>query len=108
MTFASPGMLAGLVLLPALVAAYVSSRRTRARKAATLAEEGLVATDVGRKLGVRRHLPFAFLTAAIAVLIVALARPMATVDTPRREGTVVVAVDISNSMAATDVNPSRL
>ena len=58
--------------------------------------------------GWRRHLPFALFAAALALLVVALARPMATIKTPRREATVVLAIDVSNSMAATDVKPSRI
>lgn len=101
-------MLVGLLGIPVLIATYVSARRRRARRAASLAEQGLVAIDVGRRAKVRRHVPFVLFTAALAVLVVALARPMATVKTPRREGTVVLAVDVSNSMAATDVRPSRI
>jgi len=108
MTFRSPGMLAGLVLIPALVAAYVASRRRRALRAAALADQGLVTTDVGRRLRLRRHVPFALFTAALAILIVAVARPMATVKLPRREATVILDVDVSNSMAATDIKPSRI
>jgi Ca-activated chloride channel family protein len=107
-TFRSPGMLALLVLIPAVVAWYVSSRRRRARRAGTLATQGLVVADVGRRLRWRRHQPFALFTVALAVLVVALARPMATVKTPRREATVILAIDVSNSMAATDVKPSRV
>jgi Ca-activated chloride channel family protein len=108
MTFRSPGMLAALVLIPILVAAYVSSRRRRTLRAAALAAQGLVTTNVGRRQKLRRHVPFALFAAALAVLIVATARPMATVKVPRREATVVLAVDVSNSMAATDIKPSRI
>jgi Ca-activated chloride channel homolog len=108
MTFRSPGVLAALLLLPVLVAAYVSSRRGRARRADALAHQGLVTTDARKPLRWRRHVPFALFAAALAVLVVGLARPMATVKLPRREATVVLAIDVSNSMAATDVKPSRI
>jgi Ca-activated chloride channel family protein len=52
--------------------------------------------------------PFALFAIALTALVVALARPATTVRTPRREGTVVVALDVSNSMRATDVKPSRI
>jgi Ca-activated chloride channel family protein len=108
MTFRSPGLLAGLVLIPALVAAYVATRRRGARRAAVLAAQGLVTTGVGRRLNWRRHLPFALFAVALTVLVVAVARPMATVKLPRRQATVVLAVDVSNSMAASDIKPSRI
>ena len=53
-------------------------------------------------------MPFGLLLVALAALVFASARPMATITTPRREATVVLAIDVSNSMAATDVKPSRL
>jgi Ca-activated chloride channel family protein len=108
MTFRSPALLVALVLVPALVWAYAAARKRRARRTESLAAQGLVVTDAGRRLGARRHLPFALLTLAFAVLVVAAARPMATVKTPRREGTAILAVDVSNSMRATDVKPNRL
>jgi Ca-activated chloride channel family protein len=108
MTFRSPWLLAGLLLIPVLVAAYVSSRRRRTHRAAVLAGQGLVTTDVGRRLRFRRHVPFALFTAALAILVVSLARPMATVKLPRREATVILAVDVSNSMGATDIKPTRI
>jgi Ca-activated chloride channel family protein len=108
MTFRSPWMLSGLLLIPVLVAAYGRSRRRRTRRAAALAAQGLVVMGLGRRLKFRRHLPFVLFTAALALLVVAVARPMATVPTPRREATVIVAVDVSNSMAAADVKPTRI
>lgn len=110
MTFRSPWMLGLLVVVPATVAAYASSRRRRARRAAALAEQGLVTTPVPARRGrrARRHVPFALFAAALTVLIVAMARPMTTVKVPRREGTVILALDVSNSMEATDIEPSRM
>jgi Ca-activated chloride channel family protein len=105
MTFRSPGLLAALLLLPALVAAYVVARQRRAQRAARLAAEGLVTSSAAG--GWRRHVPFVILVTAMAVLIVGLARPMSTIKTPRREGTVILAIDVSNSMMATDIKPSR-
>lgn len=108
MTFRWPEMLALLVLVPAVVAGYVASQRGRARRSARLAAEGLVTTAAGRRESARRHVPFAFFTAALVLLAVAMARPSANVDTLRRTATVVLAFDVSNSMGATDVKPSRL
>jgi Ca-activated chloride channel homolog len=89
------------------VAAYVTARKRRARRAAALASQGFVSTGLDQR-SVRRHLPFGLFLAALALLGIALAKPMATIHTPRREATVVLAMDISNSMAATDVKPSRI
>ena len=108
MTFRSPWMLGLLLLVPALVAAYVSSRRRRARRAAQLAEQGLVAASSTARLGARRHVPFGLFAAALTLLLIGVARPMTTVKTPRQEGTVILALDVSNSMKANDVTPTRI
>jgi Ca-activated chloride channel family protein len=107
MSFQSPSRLVALLVVPALVAAYVAARKGRDRRAAALAAEGLASAPVEGRASRRRHLPFALLVVALVVLIVGLARPSATIRTPRREGTVIVTVDVSNSMAATDITPSR-
>ncbi|MCU1345636.1 MAG: von Willebrand factor type [Acidimicrobiia bacterium] len=106
MTFGSPWMLALLLAVPAMVVAYVSARRRRAQRSATLARQGLV-TTASSSMRLRRHVPFGFFMAALTVMLVGLARPMTTVKTPRREGTVILAMDVSNSMLAADVTPSR-
>jgi Ca-activated chloride channel family protein len=101
-------MLGLLLVVPAMVAAYVSSRRRRSQRAAALSEQGLVATSFQSRMRVRRHVPFALFAVALTVLLVGMARPMTTVKTPRREGTVILAVDVSNSMKADDVKPTRI
>ena len=108
MTFGSPWMLGLLLMIPALVAAYVWTQRRRARRTAALAEQGLVTTSVPRRTRVRRHVPLGLFAAALTLLLVGAARPMATVKTPRREGTVILALDVSNSMRADDVKPTRI
>jgi Ca-activated chloride channel family protein len=108
MTFASPERLFGLLLLPVVVAAYVSSRRRRRQRTAALAAQGLLTTGGGRRRNWRLHVPFALFLVALALLVVASARPMTNIRTPRREATVVLDIDVSNSMAAADVKPSRI
>ena len=108
MTFRSPWMLVLLVVVPAMVAAYVSARRRRARRVAELAEQGLVATSPASRLGRRRHVPFGLFVAALTLLLIGVARPMTTIKTPRQEGTVILAMDVSNSMKADDVRPTRM
>ncbi len=108
MSFLAPWMLLGLIALPVIAAAYASARSRRSERAQRLAAEGLVAAPVGLRSKRRRHLPFALFLVAFAVLVVGWARPVSTIKTPLREATVVLAVDVSNSMAATDIKPTRL
>ena len=108
MTLGSPEWLLSLLVVPVAVAAYLSSRRRRAQRMAALATQGLGATPSGHGGGWRRHLPFALLALALALLAIAAAKPMASVVTPRRQATVILAMDVSNSMAAKDVKPTRM
>ena len=107
MTFGAPWLLLALVVLPLLVLRYRRLLRARAARRAELATLGL-APSPGGESGRWRHLPPALLLGALALLLVALARPELGFPVPRREGTVVLAVDVSSSMAATDVEPTRL
>ncbi len=107
MTFRSPWMLVLLLVVPAMVAAYRRSRRRRTQRTAALSAQGLVVTSQS-KVGVRRHVPFALFVAALTVLVVGMARPMTSVKTPKREGTVILAMDVSNSMKADDIDPNRM
>jgi Ca-activated chloride channel family protein len=108
MTFASPDRIFGLLLLPVVVATYLWSRRRRRQRTAALAAQGLRTTGVASGRSWRLHAPFALFLVALALLVIASARPMATIRTPRRVATVVLAIDVSNSMAAADVKPSRI
>ena len=108
MSFASPWLLALLVVIPAIIAAYVSSVRRRAHRATQLAAQGLVTTSAAARLGRRRHIPFGIFALALTALVIALARPETNLTTPLREGTVILAFDVSNSMAADDLEPSRI
>ena len=106
MRFAWPWMLLGLVALPLLVQGYRRLLDRRADRRRDLAALGLVAPAA--ITGRRRHLAPALFLAALALLLVGLGRPQATVAEPRREGTVVLAFDTSGSMAATDLAPTRM
>jgi Ca-activated chloride channel family protein len=108
MTFQSPWLLLGLVLLPLLVAAYLASERRRSRAAAAFAAPATSASVVPHRPGWRRHMPLALAGLATAALIAALARPQVSVAVPAEQATIVLAMDHSGSMAATDVSPSRL
>lgn len=106
MTFLWPWMLLGLFALPLLVSSYRGMLEVRAERRTELAALGLVAPGPARSR--RRHVPPALFLGAFALLVLALARPEATVAEPRREGTVVLAFDTSSSMAATDLSPTRM
>jgi Ca-activated chloride channel family protein len=108
MTFATPAWLWALLVVPVAVVAYVAARRRAARRSDELAAQGLRVTGSGRRQGWRRNLPFVMFAFALALLAVAVARPMATVKTPRLQATVILAMDVSNSMGAKDVTPSRI
>lgn len=109
MSFAWPGMLLLLLGLPLLVVRYRQLAARRAARRAELAALGLVApASVSAASRRRRVVPPLLFLAAVGLLLVGLARPEATLSTPHREGTVVLAFDVSNSMAATDLKPTRL
>jgi Ca-activated chloride channel family protein len=108
MTFQSPWLLLGLALLPLLAWAYVSAEKRRRRAAAAFAAPAVSASVVPRRPGWRRHAPLGLAWLAIAALIGALARPQVSIAVPAEQATIVLAMDHSGSMAATDVAPSRL
>jgi Ca-activated chloride channel family protein len=101
-------MLLFLACVPVLVLAYAAAIRTRAERAVRLASEGLVPMTVAPRVRWRRHLPFALFATAIALMCVALARPTVSLALPERQGTVILAFDVSNSMLAKDLRPTRL
>jgi Ca-activated chloride channel family protein len=106
-TFDWPWALVSLLAVPLLVVRYRRLLALRLARRAELAAMGLVAPGAMSR-GWRRHVPVALLLAAVTLLLVALARPNATVPRPRREGTVILAFDVSASMAATDLEPTRM
>lgn len=108
MTFIWTEMLWLLLLVPALVALYVWLMRRKKKAALRYANLPLVKQAMGRGLGWRRHVPPALLLLAIAVLILAVARPAAVVTLASSRATVILAMDVSGSMRAQDVAPNRL
>jgi Ca-activated chloride channel family protein len=108
MTFASPELLLVLLLVPVALVAYLALQRRRARYVVRFTNVALLENLVPRRPAWRRHVPTAFYLVAIAVLGIALARPSMTIAVPREEATVVLAMDTSRSMLATDVDPDRL
>jgi Ca-activated chloride channel homolog len=108
MSFIWPFSLFLLVLIPALAVLYFALLRRRRLAAQRAGGFGLAFAAGTRKPGVRRHIPPAIFLSALAILIFALARPQATVAMPRVEGTVMLAFDVSGSMAADDLKPTRM
>jgi Ca-activated chloride channel family protein len=107
-SFQSPLWLIGLAFVPALAGLYVLRERRRTDFAARFGNPALLPNMVDRPPVWRRLLPAAILLAALAAMIVGVARPHATISVPREEATLIVALDVSKSMAADDVQPTRL
>jgi Ca-activated chloride channel family protein len=105
-SFREPLLLAGLVLVPLALIAYVAAQRRRRRFAVRYTNVELLAAAAGRDW--LRHLPAALALLALTALAIALARPERVVADERRQATVVMVTDTSGSMRATDVAPDRL
>ncbi len=108
MSFEWPLALAGLAVVPVLVGLYVLYDRRRRAYAARFANPALLANVVDRAPGRLRYVPLSVLLLALTAMVVGVARPHATVTVPREEATVLLAVDVSRSMKAKDVRPTRL
>jgi Ca-activated chloride channel homolog len=107
-SFQSPAFLLALLLVPLAAGAYVRAEARRRRGAAAFATPATMPSVTPRRPGWRRHAPMAVYALAVAALAVALARPQATVAVPEERASVVLALDSSGSMDATDIPPSRL
>jgi Ca-activated chloride channel family protein len=108
MSFLWQEALWALLLLPLLVLAYVWLLKRRKKSAVTWASLGIVKEAMSGQRAWRRHVPPILLLLALAALIVASARPTAVVTLPLVEQTIVLAMDVSGSMRAADVEPNRL
>ena len=108
MSFIWPVMLFSLVLIPLFVLVYLRMQRRRRQLAVNTSDFGLTQAARGRQPGLRRHIPVAFFLAGLTILAIALARPQAVVALPKQEGTVILAFDVSGSMAADDMKPTRM
>jgi Ca-activated chloride channel family protein len=108
MRFLAPGWLALLAAAAALAIAYVVVQRRRGRYAVRFAALPLLERVMPRGPGWRRHVPAVFFLITMAGLVLGMARPVLDVQVPRERATVIVAVDVSMSMGAQDVPPSRI
>jgi Ca-activated chloride channel homolog len=107
-TFGHPLVLVVLLVVPAAAALWLVNERRRRRSAAAFASLALLPNLVARTPGRLRLVPPALFLVALTALIVGFARPHANVTVPRHEATVVLAIDVSRSMQARDIAPSRM
>jgi Ca-activated chloride channel family protein len=103
-----PGFLYLFLLIPLAVLIYVWILRRRRRFAVRYSSLSLVREAAGKQSWLRKHLPFVLFLLALASLVLALTRPVATVLIPSNEATVILAMDVSLSMCSTDIAPNRL
>jgi Ca-activated chloride channel homolog len=108
MIFFSPQRLWLLLAVVALAAVYVVMQRRRSRYAVRFTNLPLLDKVAPVRPGWRRHLPALAFLVMLALLVTAFARPAANAKVPRERATIMVALDVSGSMAATDVEPNRL
>jgi len=107
-SFASPIALLFLLAVPAAIAAHVAAQRRRRRYPIRYPALATLAAVIPREPAWRRHLPPALLTLAIGALALSLAKPQRSVAVAVQRASVVLVTDVSRSMSATDVSPSRL
>jgi Ca-activated chloride channel family protein len=108
MSFGAPLVLLALLIVPALGAWYVLLQRERGRAAAAFAAPVMAPSVAPQRPRWRRHVPLLAFALAVAILIVAAARPQRTVAVPVEQAQVMLTTDVSGSMLSTDVAPTRL
>ena len=108
MSFIWPPMLLSAALIPIGVLLYRAVDRRRRRLLSVYGGRGPAPGSAGRLIRLRNRVPPALFLCGLVVMSVALARPQAVVALPKEEGTVILAFDVSASMAATDLAPTRM
>jgi len=108
MTFAWPDLLWSLLALPLLVLLYWWLMHRRKKNTLRFASLSIVKQAMGKGPGWRRHVPPVLMLLALATLLFASARPRAVVTLPLQQETIILAMDVSGSMRATDVLPNRM
>ncbi|HEV8258201.1 MAG TPA: VWA domain-containing protein [Casimicrobiaceae bacterium] len=108
MMFLWPELLWLLVAVPALIGLYVLLLRRKKKQALRYASLGMVRDAMGAGQRFRRHVPPLLFLLALIVLVVAIARPTATLTLPSQHETIILAMDVSGSMRAADVEPNRI
>jgi len=108
MSFDRPLALIALVALPIVVVLWRALDRRRIAQATSFSTAALIPNLIAQRPGARRLVPLGLFLVALGALIVGAARPRAHVSVPRKEATIVLAIDVSRSMTAQDVRPTRL
>ncbi len=108
MSFQSPLLLLGLLAVPLLAGFYWTQQQRRRQYAVRFTNLALLQQVMGKGPGFRRHLPAALFILGLAGLLLAMARPQATLRVPKDQTSVILVVDVSGSMAARDVAPTRI
>lgn len=108
LAFLSPDRLMLLIAIPLLVAAYIFATRRKNRRGMRFTNTSMLDVVVPKQSQWRRHVAVALSLLSLITLTAAFARPKTTVEVPRERATIVVVIDASQSMAATDVAPTRL
>ena len=108
LTFLSPDRLLILLVIPLLVGAYIWATRRKNRRGMRFTNTSMLDVVVPKQSQWRRHLAVALSLLSLITLTAAFARPSTVIDVPRERATVVIVIDASQSMQATDVAPNRL
>jgi Ca-activated chloride channel family protein len=103
-----PALIPALLLVPLLIALYIWALRRRRPVAVRFSSLGLVHEAKPRTSRIRRHLPFTLFALALASQLFAISRPTVIAAVPTGQATVILAIDVSRSMCASDILPSRL
>ena len=108
MSFGVPLLLVTLVFVPALLGVYVWQLRRRRRQAVRYSNVALLRAAGAGSASWKRHVPIALVLGALGLLGLASARPTVRAEVPTSSATIILALDVSGSMCATDVSPNRL
>jgi Ca-activated chloride channel family protein len=108
MQFLSPDNFWWLLLIPALIGAYWWAQRRRARYALRYSSIAILRDTLDQSSRWRRHIPPTLFLIGIALMLVALTRPLGVFTLPKEQATVILAIDVSGSMRANDMQPTRL
>jgi len=108
MSFLWPWFLLLLLLIPLLIGVYIWILRRKRKYAVRYSSLSLIRAALPRRSRLRQHLPFVLFLLGLACLVTAVSRPVAEVEVPLSRTSIILAVDVSRSMCATDVSPNRL